>query len=154
MDWFIWLPVLDVQYLQTYVYISSDKDYFKLLQMDTSWSHEEYRKIIYIYFYIRFPIQRYINWVLIKVPKLQLHYLLDILTGGFMMSVIGLWVIMVTWYEKDTFEHVDLVYQCLAVSWCHFALFVMQFNTLVTELNQIMSQTHHKAHSVIRCTRQ
>ena len=61
MDWFIWLPVLDVQYLQTYMYISSDKDYFKLLQKDTSWSQEEYRKIIYIYLYIRIPIERYIS---------------------------------------------------------------------------------------------
>ena len=33
-----------------------------------------------------------------------------------MMSVISLWVIVVTWYEKGTFEHIDLVYQCLTVS--------------------------------------
>ena len=33
-----------------------------------------------------------------------------------MISVIDLWVMVVTWYEKDTFEHIDLVYQCLAVS--------------------------------------
>ena len=99
----------------------------------------------------------YICWVLIKLSKLLLHFLLDILTGGFMMSVISLWVIVVTWYETDTFEHIDLVYQSLKVSWCSFALLVtlvMQFNTSVTELNQIMSQTHHKAHSAMRCTRQ
>ena len=32
------------------------------------------------------------------------------------MSVIRFWAIVVTWYKKDTFEHIDLVYQYLAVS--------------------------------------